>query len=393
MAARPAAIHTLLGLLLGGLLGWSGAVLQAAPADQDAKLKVLRERIGALQQRMSATRGEHQQLTTQLRDTEQQVGRLARRLRVLDGRLHRQQAKLRELRAKEHADSEALVAERDALADQVRAAYAAGRQERVKLLLNQEDPATLSRVLTYYDYLHRTRAERMARLQAHLAELARTREQIDEETSRLAALQEKSRNEKLALEQTQAERRRVVRALAEQLLSQGREMEQLQRDEQQLTELLRGLREALSDIPPETEAEQRFVQRRGQLPWPSSGRLVANYGQPKIGSLRWDGVMISAPEGREVRAVHAGRVAFADWLRGFGLLMIIDHGDGYMTLYGHNQSLFKETGDWVAAGEAIAAVGNSGGREQTGVYFGIRHQGKPVDPKRWCRRSRGRQVG
>jgi len=386
-------IHALLGLVLGGLLGLSGGQVLAAADAQDAKLQVLRERIGALQQRIDRTRGEHHQLTGQLRDTEQQVGRLTRRLRVLAGRLARQQDKLRDLRDKERADSLALVSERDALASQVRAAYAAGRQERVKLLLNQEDPATLSRVLTYYDYLHRYRAGRMARLQTQLAALARTREQIDEETSRLADLQDKKQQEKLALEQSQSQRRQVVRALATELLSQGQEMAQLQRDEQELQDLLRGLREALSDIPPETDDAQQFAQRRGELAWPASGRLAASFGQPKIGNLRWDGVMISAPEGREVRAVHAGRVAYADWLRGFGLLVIIDHGDGYMTLYGHNQSLFKETGDWVSSNEPIAAVGNSGGRDQTGVYFGIRYQGKPVDPIRWCRRGRSGRVG
>jgi septal ring factor EnvC (AmiA/AmiB activator) len=391
--ARRGIGTSLLGLLIGVALAVTAATPSAAPAADEAKLKVLRERIGALQQRMEHTRGEHHNLTSELRETEQEVGRLARRLRVLDGRLARQQSKLGELRAKERADSLALVAEREALADQVRAAYATGRQERVKLLLNQEDPATLSRVLAYYDYLHRARAARMQRLQQGLAELARTQEEIGRETARLVELQERSRSEKLALERTQKQRREVVRALAEELLSQGREMDQLQRDEQQLSELLRGLREALSDIPPETDAEQRFALRRGKLPWPSQGRLVANYGQAKIGSLRWDGVMISAPEGREVRAVHHGRVAYADWLRGFGLLIIIDHGDGYMTLYGHNQSLFKETGDWVEAGEAIAAVGNSGGRERPGVYFGIRFKGKPVDPSRWCRSSRGNRVG
>jgi septal ring factor EnvC (AmiA/AmiB activator) len=112
-----------------------------------------------------------------------------------------------------------------------------------------------------------------------------------------------------------------------------------------------------------------------------------------VGELRWDGVLISAPEGQEVRAVHHGRVAFADWLRGFGLLLIIDHGDGYMTLYGHNQSLFKETGEWVEAGEPVALVGTSGGRARAGVYFGIRHQGRPVDPGAWCRASRGNRMG
>lgn len=378
------------GLLLGLAGGWLGAT---GNADQEAKLKVLRERIGALQQRMDQTRGEQTQLNKALRDTEQKVGKLTRKLRVLGGRLARQQDKLQKLRAKEQADSRALVAERNALAEQLRAAYAAGRQERVKLLLNQEDPATLSRVLTYYDYLHRYRARRMEELQERLAELAKTREQIDHETQRLADLQASAAREKQALDATQAERRQVVRALAQDLLDQGQEMARLQRDEQALQNLLQGLRDALADIPPDAGAEERFSERRGQLAWPTAGRLVARFGQTKVGSLRWDGVMISAPEGREVHAVHAGRVAYADWLRGFGLLMIIDHGDGYMTLYGHNQSLFKETGDWVAAGEAIAAVGNSGGRDSAGVYFGIRYKGKPVDPVRWCRSGRGSGVG
>ncbi len=391
--ARPLNIPLLSGLLLGLLSGWVGGAALAANTDQDAKLQVLRERIGALQQRMDATRGEQNQLTGELKKTEQEVGVLARRLRVLGGRLARQQDKLQKLRSKEQADSRALVAERTALAEQVRAAYAAGRQERVKLLLNQEDPATLSRVLTYYDYLHRYRAQRMAELQARLAELAHTREQIDQETDQLAQLQTKAREQKSALEASQSKRRQVVRALAQELLDQGQEMSRLQRDEQQLQDLLRGLRDALSDIPPETGADKRFAERRGELAWPAGGRLAARFGQPKIGSLRWDGVMISAPEGREVHAVHAGRVAYADWLRGFGLLLIIDHGDGYMTLYGHNQSLFKETGDWVSAGDAIALVGNSGGRERAGVYFGIRYKGKPVDPVRWCRKGQGGRVG
>lgn len=392
MSVAPVS-KALSGLLLGSLLGLAAVAAQSAPADQEAKLQLLRDRIGQLQKRMSRTRGEHHQLNEQLRKTEQEVGRLARRLRVLGGRLARQQRSLRELRDKERADSQALVAERDALASQVRAAYATGRQERIKLLLNQEDPATLSRVLAYYDYLHRARAARMARLRQGLAELARTREAIDLETTRLAELQEKSRQEKQALESSQAERRRVVRALAGELLSQGREMAKLQRDEQALSELLKGLREALSDIPPEVPGAQRFARLRGKLPWPAKGRLEASFGQPKIGSLRWDGVMISAPEGREVKAVHHGRVAYADWLRGFGLLLIIDHGDGYMTLYGNNQSLYKETGDWVEAGEPVAAIGNSGGREHAGMYFGIRFKGKPVNPSKWCRRPHGRRVG
>jgi septal ring factor EnvC (AmiA/AmiB activator) len=153
------------------------------------------------------------------------------------------------------------------------------------------------------------------------------------------------------------------------------------------------LREEQLVAPAETVEHRPFRALKGRMPWPAKGSLAGRFGMEKRGGLLWDGVLISAPEGREVKAVHHGRVAFADWLRGFGLLLIIDHGDGYMSLYGHNQSLFKEAGDWVEQGEPVALVGNSGGRLDTGVYFGIRYQGRPVNPKHWCKKSKGNRVG
>ena len=195
------------------------------------------------------------------------------------------------------------------------------------------------------------------------------------------------------MQRSQGQRRDVVARLTQELNDQSRQLDRLQSDERDLQTLITGLEEALADIPAEHPQQLAFVGLRGRLPWPASGRIVNRFGSPKLGALVWDGVMISAPEGREVRAVHHGRVAFADWLRGFGLMLIVDHGDGYMTLYGHNQSLFKEAGDWVEVGEPVALVGSSGGREQAGVYFGIRYQGRAVDPAKWCRRPTGSKVG
>ena len=197
----------------------------------------------------------------------------------------------------------------------------------------------------------------------------------------------------LAMKTSQDQRRELVAKLTAELQDQGRQLARLQSDERELNALIKGLEQALADIPVEHPQQMQFAALRGRLPWPASGRIVSRFGTPRLGGLFWDGVMISAPEGREVRAVHHGRVAFADWLRGLGLLMIVDHGDGYMTLYGHNQSLFKEVGDWVEADEAIALVGSSGGRERAGVYFGVRFKGRPVDPAKWCRRMAGSKVG
>ena len=383
-------------LLLGAcLLTLSAMAAQqpGTPQQREQELKQLHQRIRALQERIRRTRGRQSELNRRLQQSEQQIGRLARHLRVLKGQLRRQNVRLADLEAQARRQQAALRAQQELLARQVRGAYAMGRQEQLKILLNQQDPAVVSRVLTYYDYLNRARAEQMARIRSRLQALAETRARIRDEQARLARLESEQAGQKQALEQQQQARREVLRQLASQIQGQDARLAQLRRDEKQLQQLLKGLQDALADIPRNLDAQQPFDKSRGRLRWPLRGVIRHAFGEPKIGALRWDGVMIEAPEGREVHAVHAGRVAFADWLRGFGLLLIIDHGDGYMTLYGHNQSLFKEVGDWVEAGEPVAAAGSTGGGRESGVYFAIRRHGKPVNPARWCRRTRGRRVG
>ena len=361
--------------------------------EQRAKLELLRDRITGLRAQMDSTSGERTELSKALQQAEQQIGRLARKLRVLEGRLARQKASLDELRNEQAQQQRALAEQRRALARQVNAAYAMGRQERLKILLNQQDPATVSRMMVYYDYLNRARAQKMDNIRRQMERLAQTEYEIQLEQRQLAYLQREQQDELAAMRESQAVRQDVVARLTRELQDQGRQLDRLQADERDLKTLIRGLEEALADIPASHPQQIEFAGLRGRLPWPARGRIVKRFGAPKLGNLVWDGVMISAPEGQEVRAVHHGRVAFADWLRGFGLLLIVDHGDGYMTLYGHNQSLFKEAGDWVEVNEPVALVGSSGGQEQAGVYFGIRHQGRAVNPAKWCRRPTGRKVG
>ena len=273
------------------------------------------------------------------------------------------------------------------VASQVRAAYAMGRQEYLKILLNQENPATVGRVVTYYDYLNKARSERIDSLGKTIKQLEQVRNEVEAETRRLSELREKRRQEKLALEQSRQEREQVIAQLKHEINSQDKRLAGMLQDEQQLKALIRALADALEDIPAEPGNRKPFGTLKGKLKWPARGPVLISYGSPrKLGKLRWQGVMIGAREGQEVHAVAGGRVAFADWLRGYGLMIIIDHGDGYMSLYGQNQSLYKETGDWVEAGEAIASVGDSGGVDQVGLYFEIRKDGHPTDPVRWCRR-------
>jgi septal ring factor EnvC (AmiA/AmiB activator) len=179
----------------------------------------------------------------------------------------------------------------------------------------------------------------------------------------------------------------LLAALEREIGAKDRRLKALVEDEARLQRVLATLRRALADLPRGFDAEKPFPTQRGHLPWPASGSVKAAFGARRgVGELKWNGILIAAPEGRAVHAVHRGRVAFADWLRGFGLLMIVDHGDGYMSLYGHNQHLLKEVGEWVEAGEAVASVGASGGRAESGLYFEIRHDGRPVDPVRWLAR-------
>jgi septal ring factor EnvC (AmiA/AmiB activator) len=333
-------------------------------------------------------------LIEELQTTEQRIGESMRRLREITGKLAQQQQHLEALDEKQRLEQSALDIERGALARQMRAAYAMGRQERLKILLNQQDPAMVSRVLLYYDYFNRARMERMMAIEEALQRLRQTKQEIAAEEQRLRELESRELAEKERLDQTRGLRQQVISALASDIQNKGQKLSDMKKDEQQLQALVKRLQQELVNLPLDDDANSRpFGSLKGKLRWPTKGRLGASFGTPKSGGLKWDGVMISAPEGEEVKAVHHGRVAFADWLRGFGLLLIIDHGEGYMTLYGHNQSLFKETGEWVSQDEPVALVGNSGGRLNSGVYFGIRREGRPVNPKKWCRRTKGDRVG
>lgn len=373
-------------------------VVTAAPDgaqlnSKDSELKQLRTEIGRLQHALKGSEQEQQRLLAELQVAEREIGQAARRLRVLSGRLDRQRQRIQALQQEQQEQQQALSGHRQVLAGQVRAAYAMGRQERLKILLNQQDPAVVSRMLVYYDYFNRTRTERMRQIGSMLDTLRTTEQSLSLEEQRLVELKQSELQTKQQLDLSQQERRQVVATLNEDLQSKGKRLRGLKKDEQQLEKLLSKLQQELIAQPLEKLDRKLFASRKGRLSWPAKGRLAARFGTSRAGNLKWDGVLISAPEGREVEAIHHGRVAFADWLRGFGLLLIIDHGDGYMSLYGHNQSLFKETGEWVEAGEAIALVGSSGGQNSAGVYFGIRYKGRPVNPKKWCKRTTNNRVG
>ncbi len=362
--------------------------LQAADkAAKRAELQQLREQIAKLQTQLQKVRTRYDQLNQDLRKSEQRIASLSRNIPRLNRELKQRRKRLDKLRGEERELQVSVALQREYLADQVRATYAMGRQEYLKILLNQESPATVGRVVTYYDYLNKARSERINRLSETINRLEKVRLEVAAEAKRMRALRDKQKEEKRSLENSRGEREAVVAKLKQEIGSQDEHLASMLQDEQELKKLLNTLADALEDIPAEPGNRQPFPALKGKLHWPAGGKLLVSYGSPrKVGNLRWRGVMIGAGKGDEVKAISHGRVAFADWLRGYGMVIILDHGDGYMSLYGHNQSLYKETGDWVESGETVATVGDSGGAERSGLYFEIRKNGKPTDPVRWCRR-------
>jgi septal ring factor EnvC (AmiA/AmiB activator) len=357
-----------------------------AHANRDADLDALRARIEQLQSELDETRGERDDVRASLRDTERRIGSLLRNLRDTESRIQHETRQLAALDRTRTRSRTELAGHRQELEQAVRAAWLLGRQEQLKLLLSQEDPARVSRALTYYRYLVQARATRLENLTAALSRLDALERKLQEQQHTLAGLRTGQLHEKQTLESARGERRQLLAQLNERVHSRSQEIERLRRDEQRLGRLVRELGTTLAQRPlPDVGAE---IPSGGKGKWrlPVKGRLTARYGQPKaVGDLRWRGLFLASTEGAPVTAVTRGRVAYADWLRGFGLLLVLDHGHGLMTLYGHNQSLYKGVGDQVEAGETVALTGMTGGPPEPGLYFEVRENGEPRNPLDWCK--------
>ncbi len=367
----PRGAVAILILLLSAATGLSAA--EGAP---ERKLQQVQEKIDALQSHLEGIRGRRDAEQRRLRAVEKRIGRLSSSLRILKRKQQRQRVRLTALGRELESQNRMIAQQRGALALQLRTAYMTGRQEYLKMFLNQQEPQKLGRVLTYYRYFTQARNARIDQLRSAIEKTHRLSTQLTEERRRLARVAERYADQKRELEQSRQARGKLLTALKRAFRKGRGRLEQLRQDEQRLTELLSRMKQAQKAAPP--------FGNGGQLPWPVEGAILAGFGTPRTAELRWKGVLIAAAEGEPVQAIAAGKVVFADWLRGYGLLVIIDHGGGYMSLYGHNQSLQKETGSRVTQGEVISTVGNSGGNERAGLYFEIRHNGEPVDPMRWC---------
>ena len=371
-----------------GLLCCTGPVAAQSDGERakaEATLEGVRKEIGILQKSLESSRAEHASEHARLREVDLQIQAANLEFRTLE---KQRQSHLDELVGLERQRNDYLIRlkqRHDQLAEQIRAAYRLDSQSRLKLILNQASPAQLGRMLAYYDYINRAQVSKISGLREALTTLDTMQQSIDQELSRLEMVQTEQREVMDQLDQQRKQRRTLLVELDERIEDKASRLRELERNRQDLEKLLERLTDVLADIPADLGKHLGVARQKGRIPMPVKGPVRYAFGQSRGGGLHWQGWLIAAPAGSEVSAVAYGRVAFADWLRGYGLLIIIDHGEGFMSLYGHNESLLYEAGDWVEPGQIISVIGVRTGNDQ-GLYFELRKNGKSVDPAAWLAR-------
>jgi murein hydrolase activator len=361
----------------------------AARPQQDARkaeseLQSVKKEIERVRKQVSRDQIERNKLARELRAAEvaaSTVRESLERVRKERAEVAAQRSSLAEQKKEQENE---LAQERASLAGQLRAAYLIGREEPLKLLLNQKDPALAGRMFAYYGYFGRARAEQIERISAAMQRIEALDTELAGSEAKLTALEAERKDELEKLEGARVRRGQVLASLKSEERSRSQSLERLKKQQSGLETLLRELKRAMARLP-SIDSKDAFARLRGKLAWPVDGRVVARFGEQRAGGLKWDGVLVATNRGAAVKAVSQGRMVYADWLPGLGLLAIIDHGEGYLSLYGHNDRLYKSVGERVAAGDAIAAAGDSGGRSQPELYFEIRKGGRPVDPRPWFR--------
>ena len=362
--------------------------IAANKATSEKQLKSVLSKIEKLKQTIDVKEDSKSRYIKQLKSIEGNIGKLSQKIRVVGKNIAGKKSELATLKATRLKHQNQLSRENDYLAEQVYTAFTLGRQEKVKLLFSQQDPQTLQRNLVYYQYFSNARVDLINTVQRNIDKVIETEQLIQLARLDLEADQQTLAGQKKQFKQDLGKRKKIIASLDQQLKKQGGSLSRLKDEAMQLQNLIKSIEEIFADAPEAEISKKAFAELKGKLAWPLKGRVRRLFGHTKpLSNLRWQGVKIEAANGSHVMAVSDGRVAFSDWLRGLGNLIIIDHGNSYLSLYGHNESLFKAAGEWVEAGDIISSVGSSGGQRKPGLYFEIRKKGKPQNPTRWCKSS------
>ncbi len=371
------------------------SIISTAYGGQQEELDNLRKRIAAMQSEMEKTSETKSEVSDSLRESERSISNSNRKLSILAARLLAADAKLNSLQTERRMLAAKVASQQALLGKLLYQQYLGGKQEYPKLMLNNQDPNQAIRNLQYYQYIARGRADWLASLRSDLVALDETSKAALDQRAELASLRLEQTAQKQTLEKEKRAHQQMLAKISHRLRQQHREINHLQRDESRLAQLVDRIAKMLSqpksnslfhndNLPDNQFDGNPFDQLEGRLALPVKGEVTNRFGSLRPDSpVQWKGLFIKAPSGQAVKAIAAGRVVFADWLRGFGNLLIIDHGKGYMSLYANNETLYKQVGDILHGGDTIASVGNSGGNEDFGLYFELRHQSKPLDPMKW----------
>ena len=380
----PTALQTL--KVYSFLFGLTLMPYAIANDQQQSKLDILQSNISELQKTLTARNEQQTDLETDLERVETEASTLNTSIRELSNNIKTVEKQLIG-KQKEKANLEVNISgQNDAIIAQLRSAQKIGDQEPIKLLLNQEDPQKIARMFKYYDYFLQARSAKIEQYLISVTALNDIIQSISSNKLELISAKDSLSKNQVNLKTNITQRENTLRKLQLAVANDQQKLTDLKRQRRELETLLNEVETAVADLILPTNSLP-FTSRKGELEWPTKGKLTQRYGAQRNGPVQWQGWLIKVSAGAAVKTVHQGRIVFSNYLRGFGLLLIIDHGDGYMTLYGHNQELLKDTGDWVQTNEIIARAGNTGGLSAPALYFEIRSQGQPTNPKKWLQKS------
>jgi len=360
--------------------------LCVAAINKDKELSQVQNKIQTVANNLTQLKKQQNKATAELKRIEQQHGKIARVIQALSRQVQQKQQRIYDIQQEIQLQNGWLLMQQARLAEQVKSAYALGRQEQLKLLFNQQDISRSSRIMTYYQYFNRARLDKLSRINASLQLLNTLSQENKLEKQELATLIADNKQQQNELVGIKKERKKILAKINKNYRKNTTQLSGLKKNEKQLKRLIRTLQKVSpEEAPANKNSALPFDRLKGKLAWPVKGRIMRTFGSPRSGGV-WDGVLIKAKEGTAITAIARGKVVFSEWLKGYGLLVIVQHEKKYMSLYAFNQSLYKKVGSWVEAGDILATVGNSGGRDKPGLYFEIRKKGKPLNPKQWCKK-------
>lgn len=362
-------------------------LMQVSWADEEADLAKLQQEINKLQQWLKDTESEHDKLNEQLRLSDEKIGAIAKKIDETRSQLNQERTRLKKLQAEQSQLRFLKSEQKQQLAKQLTGAQKIGNQGSIKVLLNQDDPQQISRMLKYYEYFNQARMESIQTLITNLKRLNNIESEILAQQNKLIKTENSLLKKNKQLNSEKKQHKKLLASLEKRRQQKSSDLSQKQKDQKRLQQLITEVATLLVNSTRKQDARP-IRSLKGKLPRPTKGRIVKAFGNYNAQARsKWQGWLIKGYEGSAITAVHHGRIVFSDWLRGFGLLLIVDHGDGYLSLYARNQSLLKSVGDWVYQGENIATLGSSGGFKEPRLYFEIRHKGKPQDPAAWLSRK------